>query len=533
MKLLLRRISDRLLKQAMPLDAIFKTLTAIIIIRTVIEKLLSTGHKLLFDPVNFYSCIVGDLHMYFSWVCIFLSMSIPVAVFLDVRYRDALKLTLVGFCMTVFVPLIDYALTWGIGDEIRYFRSFDTFFYNYVNLFNPLAGMKGVTAGVRIEVATVFLGSFFFSWFGFGRGIVRSLLLAFSLYTIVYLYGYILPFHHLVGIDLTTMAARSTTSIDGTQALFFAYLVPFFLCLAGAAAILALRERSGRIILSILYPSRLLFYLLLLCFGLLFTAHQIGNYPKILNTPDMLKLISAALSISFLFIYAKLINDVNDLTIDRISNRKRPLVEGLMDKVDASRLSFVAAALSLVMAIPVGRDFFYFWFLMWGLSYVYSVPPFRFRRFWPLNNLILATIGTAVFMAGASIARPDDFYAALKNKEIIAYILLAFFFLCHLKDLKDIEGDRAGAVSNLFGHVSFPRVLVLAFFGAFLFLILLIASLVDMLNAAVIIGTIICAAISTGIVLRSRDLAGLDRLFVVSFIFLLYIAGVWLICLSL
>lgn len=531
--MLLQRISNRLLEQDMPVDAIFKTLTAIIIIRTVMEKLLSTGHKLLFDPINFYNCLVGDLHMYFSWVCIFLSMSIPVAVFLGVRFRDALKLTLVGFCVTLFVPLVDYAITGGVGDEIRYFRNFDTFLYNYVNLFNPLAAMKGVTAGVRIEVATVFLGSFFFSWFGFRRGIVRSLLLAFSLYTIVYLYGYILPLHHLVGIDLTTMAARSTTSIDGTQALFFAYLVPFFLCLAGAAAILALREGSGRIILSILYPSRLFFYLLLLCFGLLFTAHQIGNYPKILNTPDMLKLICAAFSISLLFIYAKFINDISDLAIDRISNRKRPLVEGLLGNDDACRLSAVAMAISLVLAIPVERDFFYFWTFIWGLSYVYSTPPFRLRRFWPLNNLILAAIGTAVFLAGASIVRPDDFYSAFNDKEIIAYILLAFFFLCHLKDLKDIEGDRAGAVFNLFGHVSSPRVLTLIFFGVFLFLILLIAALVDLLNTTIITGTMIYAVISTGIVLRSRDLAGLDRLFVVSFIFLLYIAGVWLICLSL
>jgi len=529
MKMLLQKISNRILEQDMPVDAIFKTLTAVIIIRTVLEKLLSTGHRLLFDPVDFYSCLVGDLHMYFSWVCIFLSMSIPVAVFLRVRYRDALKLTLIGFCVTVTVPFVDFIFTGGVGDEIRYFRNFDTFFYNYVNLFNPLAAMKGVTTGVRLEVATVFFGSLIFPLFGFRRGIVRSLLLAFSLYTIVYLYGYILPFHHLIGIDLTTMTHRSTTVINGTQALFFAYLIPFALCLVGAAAILAWRENAGKVILSVLYPRRLLFYLLLLCFGLMFTAWQVGHYPKILNIPDMLKLVSAAFSISLLFIYAKLINDINDLDIDRVSNRERPLVEGLMSKDDAGCLAFMAMALSLVLAIPVGRDFSYFWFFIWGLSYVYSTPPFRFRRFWPLNNLVIAVIGTGVFMAGASIARPDDFYAALKDKEIIAYVLLAFFFCCHLKDLKDIDGDQAGGIFNLFGHVPSPRALALIFFGAFMVLVLFIASLVDMLNAAVITGTIICVAVSTGIVLKSKDLAGLDRLFVVSFIFLVYIAVVWLI----
>jgi len=261
----------------------------------------------------------------------------------------------------------------------------------------------------------------------------------------------------------------------------------------------------------------------------MFTAWQVGHYPKILNTPDLLKLVSAAFSISLLFIYAKLTNDINDLDIDRVSNRERPLVEGLMNKDDAGGLAFVAMSLSWVLAVPVGRDFFYFWFLIWGLSYVYSTPPFRFRRFWPLNNLIIAVIGTAVFMAGASIARPDDFYAALKDKEIIAYVLLAFFFCCHLKDLKDIDGDKAGGIFNLFGYVRYPRMLALIFFGAFMVLVLLIASLVDMLNAAVIAGMVICVAVSTGIALKSKDLAGLDRLFVVSFIFLIYLAVVWLI----
>ncbi|HRR42589.1 MAG TPA: hypothetical protein P5244_15260, partial [Syntrophales bacterium] len=83
----------------MPIEAIFKTLTAVIIVRTVIEKILSTGHRVLYDPQRFYVGIVGDLHMYFSWICIFLMMSVPVAAFLGVRCRDALKLTLLGFCV--------------------------------------------------------------------------------------------------------------------------------------------------------------------------------------------------------------------------------------------------------------------------------------------------------------------------------------------------------------------------------------------------------------------------------------------------
>jgi hypothetical protein len=69
----LSRAIQRVVGQEMPLEAIFKTLTAVIVIRTVIEKLLSKGHTLLYDPVKPLRRAVGDLQRYFSWVVIFLS----------------------------------------------------------------------------------------------------------------------------------------------------------------------------------------------------------------------------------------------------------------------------------------------------------------------------------------------------------------------------------------------------------------------------------------------------------------------------
>ncbi len=512
----------------MSLGALFATLSAVIIIRTYLEKLLSEGHRMLFTSSDFYACIVGDLHMYFSWVCIFLSMSVPLAVFLGVRYRDAIKLTLIGFCITVFVPLADYAATWGNGDEIRYFRSFDSFLYNYINLFNPFASMKGVTAGVRLEVLTLFFGSFLVSLSGFRRGFVRSALLAFSLYTVVYVYGYILPIHKFLGMDLDSLRPGSAAGINGAQALFFAYLGPFLLSLAGIALVMLKRERgSGKIIACLFYPSRLLFYLWLLCFGFLYTAEQVGIFPNVLNRTDLLRFTAAAISIALLFVYAKLINDEHDLEIDRVSNPERPLPNGNIGRSDARGLAAILAALSLVLAVPVERDFFYVWACLWGLSYIYSSPPFRLRRFWPLGHLTLALIGTGVFLAGACVARPDDFYAVLEHKEIIAYVLLAFFCLAHVKDLKDIEGDRAGGVFNIFGRVSSPKLLGLAFGGGFLLVASLIAIHIGLGTGAVLAGGLACAAGFIFIAWRAKAPAGLDYMLVASFLFLLYLSGLW------
>lgn len=281
-------------------------------------------------------------------------------------------------------------------------------------------------------------------------------------------------------------------------------------------------------IVSFLYPSRLLFYLFLLCFGFLFAAQQSGAYPKIINLPDMLKAVCAALSICLLFVHAKLINDLNDQAIDRVSNPARPIASGLVGGEDARGLSTIMMALSFVLAIPVERDFFYFWLFIWGFSYVYSAPPFRLKRFWPLGHIALSLIGTAVFMGGASIARPNDFYAVLKHKEIILSVFISFFFLSHLKDLKDVEGDRAGGVFNLFGHVGFPRSLALLFLGAFLVQVCFLSHLIGVSLFPMLAGAALCAAVAAVYAVRAQSMARLDRLLILSFLFLLYASGAWL-----
>jgi 4-hydroxybenzoate polyprenyltransferase len=288
------------------------------------------------------------------------------------------------------------------------------------------------------------------------------------------------------------------------------------------------RHGRSRLVLEFLYPSRLLFYLWLLCFGFLHTARQAGILPRILNPAELLKLLCAVCSITLLFVYAKIINDIHDLDIDRISNSRRPLVEGIICEDEAHGLATVMMTLSGVLAIPVERDFFYLWFFIWGLSYLYSTPPFRLRRFWPIGHVSLALVGIGTFMAGACIARPDAFYTVWRKMEILACLFFAFFFLCQIKDLKDIEGDRVGGAGNLFGRVSHPRALALIFYGGFLGAAFLLTTSIGVDIAATIAGTLVCAVVAIIMTLRTRQLAGLDRLFALSFIFIMYLSGAWL-----
>ncbi len=286
---------------------------------------------------------------------------------------------------------------------------------------------------------------------------------------------------------------------------------------------------AGRLIAEFLYPSRLLFYLWLLLFGFFNTARQAGMPMLPGSWAELLKLGCAASSITLLFAYAKIINDIHDLAIDRISNSRRPLVEGVISEGRARRLATILLTLSAVLAIPVGSSFFSIWFLIWGLSYLYSAPPMRVRRFWPVGSVTLALIGGCVFIAGTCISRPNGFGSAREDKEIIGYLLTAFFFLCQIKDLKDIEGDSAAGVGNIFAHVSHPRVLALILYGCFLGMAFLLAIRVGVGMGTTVAGTLACAAAALFMIMRTQKLAGLDRLFVLSFLFLMYLSGAWLL----
>lgn len=287
-------------------------------------------------------------------------------------------------------------------------------------------------------------------------------------------------------------------------------------------------KRSGRLIAEFLYPSRLLFYQWLLLFGFFHTAQQAGPLSQIFTFAELLKLVCATCSITLLFVYAKIINDIHDLAIDRISNSRRPLVEGVISEDGAQRLATVMAVISAVLAIPVGSSFFCLWFFIWGLSYLYSAPPVRLRRFWPVGHVTLAQIGGGVFIAGTCIYTPNVFSTIRNNTEILGYLLTAFFFLCQIKDLKDIEGDRAAGVGNLFGNVLRPRVLALILYGCFLGTASLLATHIGVEMAVTATGVLVCAAVALSMIVRTQKLAGLDRLFVLSFIFLMYLSVAWL-----
>lgn len=516
------------IKKKMSVDGIFHALTCIIIIRTFFEMLLVGGHSLQFNP-DFYINIVAYTHIYLSWLCVFLTASILLALFLKLKYIDSLKLVLLFSPLIIMVPLFDFVFTKGNSGQILYSFKMDTLLYTYVNGFNPFAEISTGSIGVRVEVLTAFLASFYVSYYVFKTRLLRAILLSLALYTTVFFYGYLPAIYMMCGIDFYSLSGHAVTAITRSHKFLYMYLAPTVLIFLTVPWLLYKEDKEKlKTAVSFLYPSRWLLYIFLFAFGFLLVAYQSSLYPRILNIEDMMKFFSALISSTLLFVYAKILNDINDIEIDRISNKERPIAKNAVPAGYAGRIGNILLLPSLAFAVAAEISFIFYWLFILAASYVYSAQPLRLRRYYPLGHLLLSAIGVSVFLAGGALVKSYEVYSALQHREVLLYVFLASFFLSHVKDFKDTEGDKAGGVVNILNYIRLPKTMAIIFVAGFCLSVYLIMRLLGIKGITTIVSVLFFFAGSIFYIVTSKKTKQLEKLLLFSLVFLLYLAIVWL-----
>jgi 4-hydroxybenzoate polyprenyltransferase len=141
------------------------------------------------------------------------------------------------------------------------------------------------------------------------------------------------------------------------------------------------------------------------------------------------------------------INQVYDLELDRINKPKRMIPSGRMSIPEAMWLSVALYVLSLAFAFAINMQCFTIVAVAAFLTVVYSVPPFRTKR-WGLaaNFTIAVPRGLLLKVAGWSTA------ASIWHTE--SWYIGSIFFLFLLgasttKDFADMKGDAEGGCVTL------------------------------------------------------------------------------------
>jgi len=210
-----------------------------------------------------------------------------------------------------------------------------------------------------------------------------------------------------------------------------------------------LKPREISPLAGMIHPSRMVIYNAALITGYLITS--MGKLNALFPSVESgIRLGLAILATISLFLWAKLINDIADLEVDRISSPERPLPSGQLTIPRARQLARRFLVVSFVLILPSGLKPLGVWMAVAVISSLYCGIPFPIRRYFPVGQLAITAIGSILVILGAWIADPRgaSFVLTVQRDSFILIVLLAFL-MANLKDFKDIEGDRIARYGSL------------------------------------------------------------------------------------
>lgn len=178
----------------------------------------------------------------------------------------------------------------------------------------------------------------------------------------------------------------------------------------------------------------------------------IGAHPREPFTLDVVTpaLIGAAMAAIF-NAGSNALNQIYDLEIDRINKGRRPIPSGRMTIAEAWRFTWVAYALTLLLAwfvAPGGRHEC-FWIVAIAVvaTWIYSAPPLRTKQHGMWANITIA-IPRGVLLKVAGWSAVKSVYGT-EPWFIGAIFGLFLLGASTTKDFADMEGDRRGGCTTL------------------------------------------------------------------------------------
>ncbi|MDD3487083.1 MAG: UbiA family prenyltransferase [Candidatus Moranbacteria bacterium] len=343
------------------------------------------------------------------------------------------KVVLVFFVIIVLPPVIDLILTRGEGVWIGYLNdkiSLRNFF------FGGLFFSNDVSPGIKIEIAVMLAASFLY-FRSKKSSLSKGALLSFGVYSIIFVFSRI-PF--LLNLFL---------SLAGCDYVFLLYdklLSNFFSIIALVLFLFVFRCANPAYFKAIVKDfryKRYLFYALMVILGVAIA----GSQRFVLSFGIVLDIILYLISLIFASLFSIVTNDITDIDIDRISNKNRPLVTGAIDQYNYEIIAWISLALSLSLSMLAGGfSGFFFIVLFIGVYFLYSMPPFRFKRATFFSKIAISLNSFVLVLSGYHLLT-----GTLKNfpSGIWPFFLIGITAAANFIDLKDYAGDKKAGIKTL------------------------------------------------------------------------------------
>ena len=399
------------------------------------------------------------VHVPLFFISVFLAVIVLLHFLSGEKIDKVSKISLIFFPSIIFPPLLDLVLSLISPRQVSYGYIQEDVWKNLIHSFDPFYKMEAVPPSVRIEVAIVVILAFIYIFLK-RRRVFLSLAGSLLIFTVIFLYGSLpavfvnlfvffapllhgfVRFLHFFSHSLAPEALTSSAGIlDDPSILIIELFVTLFLVVVW---FLRYDKEKGRALLKNFRWTRALHYLAMVILGL-------SLYFLNTRTDDLLvflKVTGILCAIFFAFQFAVVINDIFDIECDKISNKDRTLVLGVLDGREYLKIGFVYLVFSLLFAFLVGDYCFSITLLSVVLSVLYSCPPFRLKRFFPLSSAFIGLEALVAFLLGQISLDKEGILNSAYNP-LWCLIFLVFFLSSNIKDLKDTQGDRQCGIYSL------------------------------------------------------------------------------------
>jgi 4-hydroxybenzoate polyprenyltransferase len=453
-------------KKQVPLYKIFLSLFSIVLIRIFLENLL--GHA---DNDNFYSLQAIFLHGTLYFLSIFLSLTLLVYLLVQNSIREILRIVNNIFLLILLVPIID--LTFNHSKELAYVTiPLDNIISTFFAILNPL-GDDIISIGQRVVSLIILI---LLSLFIYNK--TKSQLKSFAMLIL----GYCILFFYAIIPSLIVAIGKYTSSItnnDPTNAYFSLLnqswlsnyadktsildkvffqinlthdinMAHIFFIFVIAQSLLLLSIIKPNLIYQLKYnlrPTRIIYWSIIAIIGIILNQKFSGTI-NLYNPINILSLIVYFITLTLNIWLAVCINDNEDIEIDKISNKTRPLATGKISVREWNILQITLIVFFLFGIASMNRSVAILFLVAQAAYYLYSVQPLRLKRHFISSSIVSGFASVVIVMSGFFLVSTNQNIHAFSLKTALI-IGIIYALLSNIKDIKDFHGDSQENIKTI------------------------------------------------------------------------------------
>ena len=417
-----RSVIDSLEESKTPLYYTFLSFIFVVTLRYFLELYSDSGELSLLRYTHYalaYSALAGGLIILFHYAT-------------RTTIECTIRIVLPSFLILLLPPVIDLLLSGGEGYNMAYMlpNIHDGLWGRYLHFFGEFSN-KGVTIGIRTEIALVLIASFLYFYIK-KNSVIIALALSWLTYTLIFLYG-AMPF--LLRFIQTSLGYEYEYSDALMRDLFLTLLL-----ILGAWIYLRHSKSYSISFLKDMRYLRISHFILILLLGMVLAPEGIN-----IDQNEIFQPLLVCSAIIFAAIFSIITNNIEDIEIDKVCNRNRPTITGAIPIAHYTQIAWSSLGLSLLYASAVSIEILFLILLCIGNYFIYSMPPYRLKRVPLFSKLIIAFNTLACFLMGYLLSG-GSFNLPLNT---VTLSLLALTATINFIDIKDYEGDRAAGIKTL------------------------------------------------------------------------------------